>query len=802
MKRIIHISPLFCLVAMSVTFVAHAQQWSERNDPFATREVYAAQSIDNKLWLLDDGDAGQGSKAFALRLKSYDANSWKAYPPYYLPTGVDSIRGGKFLGADTSIYVAYQSYSNGVARAGLLRFDVLSETWKEISSLDSKLDDGSKINALAWFNNDLYVAGDLISYAGKNQLIRVIHGIAFAESFGEVSGSVDYIGQYQGSLYFGGSFDSIGLADAMSPIKNLASMKDDIFVAYSGASGEISFLKSLVKGEFVYQEVRGPEEKFLNLFSTSPDQVMNHDFPKSFEILDYAIYEKHHFAIQTSPVERYGPGVYRFDESRQGWVSIKTKINPLRAQFVQAGKNIYLVELSENSYHLEVMGFSYLGGRLFVDIDGDCAKTAGDRMMDEGLFVKDNVSGRLWYTEPGTGIFGAYVGDGTYDLEIPNLPLRLSTKVCANGIQGTLNNGDSVYVNIPLSIIDTIPLVQITLTSPRGFRARQGFQEGYTLKVYNEGFRVQNCPVTLQMPKEIQFVGADIMPIDSGADGTYTWNLQIAPFEKKEIHFTGSVELTTPSYTKVKLSAWSDSACLRADNKDSLVLKVVGAFDPNDKQNFPDSLITKKTKEIRYHIRFQNTGTDTALNVWVIDTIDTKLPLAFVKLDAISHPYTVEPSALSDGVFIFQFMGIMLPDSGTNMAASNGHITYHVGLTNDINHGDVITNRAFIYFDYQHPIETNMVQNEMQDEESSVPIAGPEDPFLVYPNPSKGRFNVVNFTEQQSTCTLYDAQGKALGSWTLDADSEKELDLTRLSPGVYFLRFPEWSSQETLIISQ
>ncbi len=799
MKRIMRISPLFSLLAMSVTFVAQAQQWSEVNDPFATREVYAAQSFQNKLWLLDDGDASQGSKATSLRLKTWDANTWKSWPSY-MPIGVDSLRGGEFLGVDTSVYVAYQSFSNGISHAGLLRFDIPSEEWNEIASFNNKLDAGAKVHAMAWFNNDLYIAGNLPSFDGRNQLIRVIHSFAFAEDFGQVNGSVTMLEEYQGNLYFGGSFDSIGITGAMAPINNLASMQNDMFAAYSGAAGETYFMKGLASGELVFQEVRAPDEKYLNLLS-SIDRVMNYDFPSSFEVLDYAIYEKQHFAIQTSPVPLFGPGVYRFDEGKQGWVSIQTKLNPLNAKMVLAGKNIYLIEMGQNAYHLEVMGLSYLGGRIFVDVDGDCAKTAGDRMIGDGVFVKDEISGRIWYTEPGTGIFGAYIGDGNYDINIPNLPLRLSSNMCANGIQGSLKNGDSIYLSIPLSIIDTTPLVHININSPRGFRARQGFEEEYVLQVYNEGFRIQNCPITLQMPKEIQFVGADIMPNDSTADGTYTWNMVVAPFEKKEIRFTGSVELTTPSYTKVKLSAWSDSACLRADNKDSLVLKVVGAFDPNDKQNFPDSLITKKTKEIRYHIRFQNTGTDTALNVWVIDTLDLKLPLAFVKLDAVSHPFQLQKEALAYGVQIYEFKGIMLPDSGTNMEASNGYISYRVGLSNEISHGDIITNRAFIYFDYQHPIETNMVQNEMQDDESGVPIAGINDPYLVYPNPSKGRFNVVNFTGEETKCMVYDSQGKVLGTWTLGADGETELDLTRLSPGVYYLRFPEWNAHESVVIS-
>ena len=787
---------------MSFSFVAHAQQWSEVNDPFATREVYDAISYQNKLWLLDDGDAFQGAKSTKLRLKTWDNANWIEYPTY-TPSGVDSIRGSKFVGADTSVYVAFQSFSSGITRAGLLRFDIPSESWSEVSSFDNKLDQGAEVRAMAWFNNQLYLAGNLPSFLGENQILRVIHAFAFAEDFAEVSGSIEYLEAYQGSLYFGGDYDSIGLVGAMLAVNNLASMQDDVFSGYSPSNGTTFFMKTLEKGELVFQEVRSTEERYLNLLSASGDEVMNYNFPNTFEILDYAIFDKQHFAIQNSPVERFGMGTYRFDNGRKKWTSFKTGLNPASAKLVYAGRNLYLVEKGQSTKHIEALGLAYLGGRVFVEVDGDCAKTAGDRMIGEGIFVEDGASGGVWYTEPGTGIFGAYVGEGNYDLKIPNIPVRFSSKVCMNGIQGTIANGDSIYINIPLSIVDTTPLVNITISSPRGFRARQGFKEEFILQVYNEGFRIQNCPIHLQMPKEIQFVGADIMPIDSGADGNYIWNLVIAPFEKKEIHFFGSVELTTPAYTKVVFSAWSDSLCLRANNKDSLVQKVVGAYDPNDKQNFPDSIITKKTKEIRYHIRFQNTGTDTALNVWVIDTLDLRLPLAYVKLDAVSHPFRLLKEPLSYGVQIYEFENIMLPDSGTNMEASNGYITYHVGLTENINHGDVIENRAFIYFDYQHPIETNTVQNEMRDEESGeVPVVGTDDPYLVYPNPSKGKFQVVNFTQGVSSCKLYDAQGKDLGTWMLGADSETVLDLSRLSPGIYYLRFPDWNAQESLVITQ
>ncbi|MCB0683880.1 MAG: hypothetical protein KDC32_23685, partial [Saprospiraceae bacterium] len=61
----------------------------------------------------------------------------------------------------------------------------------------------------------------------------------------------------------------------------------------------------------------------------------------------------------------------------------------------------------------------------------------------------------------------------------------------------------------------------------------------------------------------------------------------------------------------------------------------VGAFDPNDKQAFPygyDSAhYIEAETELEYRIRFQNTGTDTAFNVLILDTLSAQLDLSSVR---------------------------------------------------------------------------------------------------------------------------------------------------------------------------
>lgn len=800
MKKWTLLSSIICILAIALGGNAYAQKWGGVDDDFATRQVYHASAFDDKLWILDDGDAATGSRAQSLRLKSWDESTWKAYPEFQLPSS-DSIRGTYTYGVDTSMYVSFLRYFNGSAEAGLLRFDIPGEKWVEILAVRNTLEYGSEIRALAIYDNDLYLGGVLTNVQGKNQLIRVKHQVGgFIEEYGSVVGAVNYLAVYQGVLYFGGEFDSIG----GQAIQNLATFSAGNFSNYSLNAGKTTFLKSIGNDALVFQEEQNPQLKFLNMLNSAGDWVLNADFPDDFSIRDLDQEKGYHFSIQSSDKDMYPAGVYRLNTTKNQWEKMGTKLDPMNSIFVRTAKFLYLIELSSNSYHIEKNVQAYFTGRLFVDIDGDCAKTLGDRMLEQHVMVREVNSDRHWLAKSGTGLFGGYESEGEYEIELGTLPARLSAKVCHWGNKFQLNAGDSVHYNIPLSVIDTNAAVRITLVAHAGFRARQGFEENYVLQVYNEGFRQQVCPVYVSFPEEIQFTEADIMPDDSLGNGVYMWKVNIAPFQKLEINLKGSVNLTTPAYTKVRFESWSDPACLRYDNKDSLVLKVVGAHDPNDKQNFPEGYITPKTDKIIYHIRFQNTGTDTATKVWVVDTLDLNLPMIKVQMTGCSHnKFNITLS--SDGVQTWTFDSIMLPDSSVDLEGSQGYITYEITLNtaNPLRHGDTIVNTAYIYFDYQNAIVTNTVLNEMRKEESAEPpIPGPNDPYLVYPNPSRGNFTVANLTGTESVCIVYDALGKSLGTWILAAEGETSIDLSRCSMGVYYLKFPEWNAQESIIISR
>ncbi|MBL7774423.1 MAG: hypothetical protein JNK89_00380, partial [Saprospiraceae bacterium] len=136
---------------------------------------------------------------------------------------------------------------------------------------------------------------------------------------------------------------------------------------------------------------------------------------------------------------------------------------------------------------------------------------------------------------------------------------------------------------------------------------------------------------------------------------------------------------------------------------------VTGAYDPNDKQGFPEGYgpagYIRPGTELEYLIRFQNTGTDTAFAVVIRDTLSPWLDPLSVRPGASSHSYRFELTG--SGILIFDFQDILLPDSNVNEAASHGFVRFNISPRVDVPLETDVLNRAAIYFDFNQPVLTN-----------------------------------------------------------------------------------------------
>ena len=148
----------------------------------------------------------------------------------------------------------------------------------------------------------------------------------------------------------------------------------------------------------------------------------------------------------------------------------------------------------------------------------------------------------------------------------------------------------------------------------------------------------------------------------------------------------------------------------------------IGSYDPNDKRGFPKGIgeehfIVDDT-ELEYHIRFQNTGTDTAFLVVIRDTLSSFLDPITIRPGSSSHPYTW--TLQNNGALKFTFENIMLPDSNINELASHGFVKFKIAQKEGNLPGTIIPNRASIYFDFNSPILTNQTIHKIREPQELV----------------------------------------------------------------------------------
>jgi uncharacterized repeat protein (TIGR01451 family) len=212
---------------------------------------------------------------------------------------------------------------------------------------------------------------------------------------------------------------------------------------------------------------------------------------------------------------------------------------------------------------------------------------------------------------------------------------------------------------------------------------------------------------------------------------------------------------------------------------DRFCLENIGAYDPNDKQGFPrgygDDNRIAPGQDLEYLIRFQNTGTDTAFTVRIVDTLSTWLDPASITPGASSHPYSWTLSG--EGIVTFLFENILLPDSNTNLAGSQGFVSFRIRQREQVPLGTVILNEAAIYFDFNTPVITNETRHTIGvDILNDAPVpAKPitaEARVLVSPNPATDEavFRLRRGTFQGHRVVVTDAYGRVVHRGTAQGE--------------------------------
>lgn len=154
--------------------------------------------------------------------------------------------------------------------------------------------------------------------------------------------------------------------------------------------------------------------------------------------------------------------------------------------------------------------------------------------------------------------------------------------------------------------------------------------------------------------------------------------------------------------------------------EDEVCIIIRDSYDPNDISVTPEGIganhYIKNDNKLRYTIRFQNTGTDTAYNIYIIDTLPKELDIATLDMLGSSHNYTYKLlSGQKENVLQIDFKNIYLVDSFANEPLSNGFVSFDIRLNDSLKKGTIVRNFADIYFDFNAPVRTNTVFNTIYD---------------------------------------------------------------------------------------
>lgn len=437
-----------------------------------------------------------------------------------------------------------------------------------------------------------------------------------------------------------------------------------------------------------------------------------------------------------------------------------------------------------------------ISGKVYVDSIHNCTPDVNEPGLPTQLV--ELTPGPYYATTDASGNFSFNVPYGSYTVAqvIPNyssymqnyFPVCNPAVATINGVTTTAtgNIGDSANIVYDLSI---------GLTSTT---ARPGFNFHYGITVQNNSFISGTSPLVTLIVDPILTFGSCNFPYTDLGGGVYTVQLgALNAFNAAQINFYFTVPpnpalIGTAINANVTLSdVMSENNML--NNVANFIQTISGSFDPNDKMVLPDHgvnniFILGTDTTFQYTIRFQNTGTDTAFNIMMVDTLDANLDISTLNINAASHDFHWAMS--SNNILKFYFDNVLLPDSTTDEMHSNGSVTYSIAPLNPASLGATILNTAYIYFDFNPPVATNVVSSLVVTMVGVNEAGNAPNKISVIPNPANNFIKIILndiLQNDQYILKIFNLQGQEVLNIKNVVD-QKIISLQQLASGCYFYR--------------
>lgn len=238
-----------------------------------------------------------------------------------------------------------------------------------------------------------------------------------------------------------------------------------------------------------------------------------------------------------------------------------------------------------------------------------------------------------------------------------------------------------------------------------------------TILVNNSYSNAQSTTITMNISPDYVYESASPLP-SSVAGNTITWNIgPIAANLPPPPVISYTLNTPTPLITSTWLTPGTpiNSVIIAnptsgdADTLTNVIIRtdtVKSSYDPNEVQVMPGGYILSGTK-LKYTVNFENTGNDTAHNIYVMDTLSPNVDPTSLRILAASAVMNI--TMINGGgynVVKFDFPGINLLDSSHHNQC-DGMVVYTVKARAGLADGVSILNHAGIYFDDNPVVMTN-----------------------------------------------------------------------------------------------
>lgn len=211
------------------------------------------------------------------------------------------------------------------------------------------------------------------------------------------------------------------------------------------------------------------------------------------------------------------------------------------------------------------------------------------------------------------------------------------------------------------------------------------------------------------------------------------------------------------------------------------------------KQAFPKGAPNKNYindyDDIDYLITFQNTTGQPVSNVVIRDTLPAGLNIKTVETGSSSHPYSF--AIIGPGILQWTMDGVNIPDSSVNADASVGFIRFYVKQDSGNPVGTVIENQATVQMNFGPADPTPITTLTIGDVQISVepPIFYGDQPFKVFPNPTKDAVNVeLDKDYPEVKFELMGMNGEVVARWEHNYAKDFKVLPKDISPGIYVFR--------------